>query len=123
VLHRKLQRKGIKSSRHSPKSLSGREEHLAKDVNPSVSTSIVSKAKGVIRAIALEDLKGIRRRVTARRSQRATLQGLYFHDLRQKIGYKANLVGVSVFLVDAVNTSITCPDLVCGYIDERKQTN
>jgi len=91
------------------------------DVNHCISKKIVAKAKGTRRAIALEDLRGIRRRVTARRSQRAALHSWSFHDLRQKIEYKAKLVGVPVFLVDPANTSITCPDPVCGHIDKRNR--
>ena len=68
-------------------------------------TKIVAKAEGTTRAISLEDLKGIRTRVTVRRSQRATLQSWAFFQLRAFIVYKAALAGVDVHLVDPRNTS------------------
>jgi putative transposase len=61
----------------------------------------------------LEELGGIRDRVTARRRQRATLHSWSFRDLRAKIEYKARLAGVRVVAVDPRNTSRTC--VACGH--------
>lgn len=65
--------------------------------------------------IALEDLKGIRDRVTARRRQRARLGNWPFFQLRSFVEYKARLAGVRVIAVDPANTSHACPE--CGVID------
>ena len=96
-----------------------KEARFARDVNHSISKRIVAKAKDTAHGIALEELGGIRERVTVRRRQRATLHSWSFHDLRAKIEYKAALSGVPVVMVDPRNTSRTCPS--CGCIDKRNR--
>ena len=118
-LRRKLQKKGTKSARRLLKKWSGRESRFARNTNHVISKCIVSKAQGTKRAIALENLQGIRSRVTVRRRQRDTLHSWAFFDLRQKISYKAALLGVPVILVDPRNTSRTCP--ACGWVDRRNR--
>jgi putative transposase len=118
-LRAKLQRKGTKSARRQLRQLSGKEARFAVWVNHNVSKRIVAKAEGTKRAIALENLEGIRQRVTARRSQRATLHSWSFLQLRQFVTYKAQRVGVPVVLVDPRNTSRTCP--ACDHIDKRNR--
>ena len=120
-LRRKLQAKGTKSARKRLRKLSGKERRFARDVNHVIAKTIVAKAKDTNRAIALEDLKGIRKRVTARRPQRAMLHSWSFYQLRLFITYKAVLAGVPVFLVDPWNTSRTCP--CCGCIDKANRPN
>ena len=66
---------------------------------------IVAKAKGIQRRIALEDLKGIRKGVSTRRSQRSRLHSWGFYQLRQFIEYKARLEGVQVVAVPPRGTS------------------
>ncbi len=114
-LRQKLQKKGTKSARRLLGRLSGKERRFAKDTNHSISKRIVAKAQGTQRGIALEDLGGIRDRITVRQSQRATLHSWSFDDLQQKIRYKARRAGVPVVYVDPRNTSRTCPE--CGGID------
>ncbi len=104
-LRNKLQRKGTRGSRRRLRKLAGQERRFATWVNHTLRTKIVAKAEGTTRAISLEDLKGIRTRVTVRRSQRATLQSWAFFQLRAFIVYKAALAGVDVHLVDPRNTS------------------
>ena len=118
-LRAKLQRKGTRAARRRLKKLSGKERRFAQDVNHQISKRLVAKAEGTRRAIALEDLSGIRARVTVRSCQRATLHSWSFHDLRAKITYKAALAGVPVILVEARNTSRTCP--ACGCVDKRNR--
>jgi IS605 OrfB family transposase len=120
-LRTKLQRKGSKSAKRRLRSLSGKEARFAKDVNHTISKSIVAKAQGTRHAIALEDLGGIRDRVTVRRCQRATLHSWSFYQLRSFVLYKARRAGVPVFLVDPRNTSRTCPR--CGTIDKRNRVS
>jgi IS605 OrfB family transposase len=118
-LRTQLQSKGTKSAKRKLKKLSGKEHRFAKDTNHCISKQLVTKAKGTRRAIALEDLVGIRARVTVRRSQRATLHSWSFFQLRAFVEYKARRIGVSVVLVDSRNTSRTCPQ--CGCIDKRNR--
>jgi IS605 OrfB family transposase len=120
-LRTKLQRKGTRSTKCRLRKLSGKEARFAKDVNHSISKSIVAKAQDTHRAIALEDLGGIRDRVTVRRRQQATLHSWSFYQLRSFVFYKARRIGVKVFLVDPRNTSRTCP--ACGSIDKRNRAS
>lgn len=112
-LRHKLQKKGRLGSRRRLRCLSGQERRFATWVNHNVSKQIVAKAKRTKRAIALEDLTHIRTRLRAKRSQRATLHSWAFAQLRLFVGYKAQLLGVSVHFVDPRNTSRTCP--VCAH--------
>lgn len=114
-LRPKLQALGTKSAQRKLKRLSGMERRLAKDTNHRIRKQRVVQAQGTQRAMAVEDLTGIRTRVTARRSQRAALHSWAFFQLRQFVQYKAQGAGVPVVLVDPRNTSRTCPD--CGHVD------
>lgn len=115
-LRSKLQRKGTRSARRRLRKLSGQERRYATCVNHGISKRIVRLAKGTGRGIAVEDLTGIRDRVTARKAQRAVLHSWSFFQLRAFVEYKARLAGVVVTAVDPRNTSRTCP--VCGHIDK-----
>jgi putative transposase len=118
-LRTKLQKKGTHSAKRLLKKLAGKEARFAKDVNHTISKHVVRLAQGTRRAIALEDLKGIRKRVTVRRDQRATLHSWSFFQLRMFLAYKAQLAGVTVIPVDPRNTSRTCPQ--CGCVDKRNR--
>jgi putative transposase len=118
-LRKKLQSKGTKSSRRRLKKLSGAERRFARDVNHTVSKRIVAAAKDTGRGVALEDLSGIRDRVTVRRAQRATLHSWSFFQLRAFLEYKARQAGVQIVAVDPRNTSRTCP--ACGYVDKHNR--
>jgi IS605 OrfB family transposase len=120
-LRRKLQANGTRSSKRKLKRLSGKERRFAKDTNHRISKKLVAKAKDTNRAIALEDLQGIRSRVTVRRSQRATLHSWAFYQLRSFVTYKAKQAGILVVLVNPRNTSRTCP--ACGHIDKANRPN
>lgn len=115
-LRTRLQRKGTKSAKRKLKKLSGKERRFAKDANHVVAKSIVATAKRNRQAIALEQLKGIRARVRARKPQRATLHSWAFSQLGGFIEYKARLAGVNVVYVDPRNTSRQCSE--CGYTDK-----
>jgi len=80
-LRAKLQAKGTRSTKRKLKRLSGKEHRFAKDTNHCISKKLVAKAKDTNRALALEDLQGIRKRVTVRRSRRATLHSWAFFQL------------------------------------------
>jgi len=112
-----LQSCGSKSAKRHLKRLSGKEARFKASVNHIISKKLVAKAKGTQRRIALEDLKGIRRGVTVRRSQRSRLHSWGFYQLRHFIEYKAKLLGVQVVPVYPRGTSHLCP--VCG-VEDRK---
>jgi IS605 OrfB family transposase len=120
-LRMKLQRLGTKAARRRLRQLAGQERRFAKDVNHTISKRIVETAERTKRGIALEDLKGIRTRVRARRQQRAQLHSWSFAQLRSFIGYKAQRAGVPVVLVDPLNTSRRCP--MCGHTDKANRPN
>ena len=79
-------------------------------MNHCITKEVVRVAQRTGRGIAIEDLGGIRNRVTVTRRQRRTHSSWAFHQLRQMIGYKGALGGVPVFAVDPRNTSRTCPE-------------
>jgi len=113
-LRNRLQKKGTLAAKRRLRKLAGQEYRFAKDVNHTISKRIVREAQRTKRAIALEDLTGIRMRVRARKSQRTVLHSWSFFQLQAYIAYKARQVGVSVVLVNPRNTSRTCP--ACGHI-------
>jgi IS605 OrfB family transposase len=115
----RLQAKRTHSARRLLKLRRRRERRFSTNINHTISKRIVAEAQCTQRAIALEDLKGIRARIKAPRSQRATLHSWSFNQLRQFVAYKAQLAGVAVVYVDPKNTSRTCP--ACGLVDARNR--
>jgi putative transposase len=105
--------KWTRSSRRLHRKRSRRERRFATHVNHTISKRIVAEAQRTKRAIALEDLHGIRDRVRVRRPQRAALHSWSFYQLRSFVEYKAKMAGVRVIFVDPRNTSRTCPS--CGH--------
>jgi IS605 OrfB family transposase len=77
-------------------------------------------AQGTARGIALENLKHIRERVSAKRTagkrHRTVLHGWAFAQLRAFVGYKAVLAGVPVVYVNPAYTSQTCSR--CGHCEQ-----
>lgn len=113
---RNLQRKGTRQARRKLRRISSRQQRSQRDTNHVISKKLVRHAKDTGRGIALEDLRGIRDRVTVRRRQRSRHTNWGFAQLRSFIQYKAQLSGVPVLLVDPRNTSRTCP--TCGLVDK-----
>jgi IS605 OrfB family transposase len=93
-----------------------RESRFRAHENHVISKKLVAAAKGTTRGIALEDLKGIRLRVTVGRRQRAKHSGWAFLQLRSYIEYKARLAGIPVIAVDPRDTSRTCSQ--CGHCEK-----
>jgi IS605 OrfB family transposase len=116
---RNLQRRRTESARKKLRKLKGRQARFQRDTNHCISKAIVLKAQRSGFAIGLENLKGIRTRVKARRRQRRRLHNWPFRQLRSFIEYKAQLAGIPVIPVDPRNTSRECPQ--CGQIDERNR--
>ena len=113
---RNLQRKGTKAATRKLRKLSGKQHRFQTDTNHRISKTIVQKAQDTHRAIAVENLTGIRSRITARHSQRARQSNWSFFQLKQFISYKARRAGILLVEVDPRNTSRTCP--ACGSIDK-----
>jgi putative transposase len=113
VLRANLQETGTKSAKRHLKRLSNREARFHRDINHIISKKIVAKAKDTRRAIALEDLTGIRKSVTVRRTQRSRLHSWAFYQLRGFVEYKAAIAGIPVILVNPRGTSHICPE--CGH--------
>lgn len=121
TLRTNLQSAGTKSAKRHLKKLSGRESRFHRDINHIISKKIVAKAKDTRQAIALEDLKGIRKSVTVRRTQRSRHHSWAFYQLRSFIEYKAILAGIPVILVDPRGTSHICPE--CGHNEKGNRPN
>lgn len=115
-LRSKLQSKGTKAAKRLLKKRRRKEARFAKDVNHTISKKLVERAKDTGRGIAIEELGGIRERITVRKAQRRQHHSWSFHDLRVKLEYKAKLNGVPVIAVDPRNTSRACNK--CGCIDK-----
>ncbi|MFH1484914.1 MAG: transposase [Chloroflexota bacterium] len=113
-LRARLQQKGTRAAKRLLHKRKRKEARFATHVNHCISKHIVAKAKDTCRGIAIEELNGIRSRVTVRRSQRATLHSWAFHQLRSFLEYKATLAGVPIVSVDPRHTSQECP--ACGFV-------
>lgn len=119
ALRSDLQAAGTPSARKHLKRLAGREARFRRDVNHRISRCLVRKAEGTGRGLAMEDLRGIRDRVTVRRPQRARHSSWAFHQARAFTSYKAERAGVPVLFVNPRGTSRTCP--ACGCCDKRNR--
>jgi putative transposase len=113
---RNLQHKGTRSAKRKLRKIAGKQARFQKETNHVISKRVVAKAKAQCSGIALENLGGIRERVTVQARQRARHANWGFYQLRQFISYKAILAGVPVRVVDPRNTSRQCAE--CGYTDK-----
>ncbi len=114
---KRLQRKGTKGAKKKLRRLSGKEARFRRHENHCISKSIVQTAKDTGRGIAIEDLEGIRGRITARGGDaRNRLSGWSFHQLASFLSYKAEDAGIPIVQVDPRNTSRTCS--ACGHCEK-----
>ncbi|MET9965561.1 transposase [Streptomyces sp. NPDC006356] len=109
-LRKKLQKKRTKSAKRRLKAIRRREARYATQRNHIIAKKLVHTAERTSRGIALEDLGGIRQRVTAKKDQRARLHSWAFAQLGSCIEYKAQRAGVPVVHVDPRNTSRQCSE-------------
>ena len=116
-----LQKRGTKAAKRRLRKLSGKQARFQKHTNHCISKALVLDAERTGRGLALEDLKGIRSRVTARSNQRARLGNWGFGQLGSFVSYKAKRAGVPVIFVDPRNTSRECR--ACGHIDKKNRTS
>jgi putative transposase len=111
-----LQKVGTKNAKRRLRHTAGREARFQKDANHCISKALVKKATEARKALALEDLTGIRERVTVRREHRYERHSWAFFQLRTFITYKAAWAGVPLVLVDPRNTSRMCS--ACGHSEK-----
>ena len=111
----RLQHAGTKSAKRRLKAIKRKESRFQRDVNHQISKTLVAKAAGAAKALALEDLSGIRERVTVCAAQRSYRLSWAFFQLRQQLAYKATAAGVPLLLVDPAYTSQTCS--ACGHCE------
>lgn len=109
-LRGKLQKKRTKSAARVLKRNRRREARYATQRNHIIAKKLVTTAERTSRGIGLEDLSGIRQRVTAKKDQRARLHSWAFAQLGAFVAYKAQRVGVPVIQVDPKNTSRQCSE-------------
>lgn len=119
ALKARLQSTGTWDAKKHLKRISRKERRFKKDTNHCISKQIVETAQGTNRAIALEDLKGIRSGSTVSKSFRSVLGKWAFYELASFIQYKAQLLGVPVVFVDPKYTSQQCS--VCGFISKENR--
>ncbi|MCK9407240.1 MAG: IS200/IS605 family accessory protein TnpB-related protein [Methanothrix sp.] len=105
---------GTDSAKRHLKKLSGKEARFHRDVNHCISKKLVAKAIDTSSAIVLEDLSGIRERITVPKAQRRKQHNWSFYQLRQYIDYKAAIAGVPLICIDPAYTSQECP--ICHLI-------
>ena len=126
-LRKVLQKKaslGTRSSRRRcrqlQKRLSGKEKRFQKHINHEISRRIVNNAVKSQRAIALEDLSGIRERTNQlprNKQERRKSNSWSFYMFRQYLTYKCVLAGVPLYFVNPAYTSKSC--YKCGHIGNR----
>lgn len=109
------QRRNSRNARRRLRRMAKRQAGFQRDANHRIAKQIVAKALASNSGIAVEDLNGIRGRVTVRKTQRSRLGNWGFHQLRLFVTYKARLAGLPVIAVDPRNTSRTCSR--CGHCD------
>ncbi|GAA4508389.1 RNA-guided endonuclease TnpB family protein [Actinoallomurus oryzae] len=110
-----IQAKRTRSAKQLLKKRSRREQRHAAYLNHKISKTVVAVAQRTERGVALEQLQGIRERVTVPRDQRARLSCWPFHQLGEFIAYKARRAGVPFIEVDPAYTSQRCPR--CGHTE------
>ena len=112
-----LQARGSLSAKRHLRKLAGCQRRFQKDVNHTISKRLVAEAERTKRAIALENLKGIRQRTRVKGpEQRARHSNWAFSQLRQFVAYKARRAGIPVVYVDPKYTSQRC--YACGHTEK-----
>mgnify|MGYP001582435546 FL=1 len=114
-----FQSTNTKGARRRLKKMAGKQANFQRDVNHTISKRLVQYAKDTKAALSLENLTGIRDRMTVRVRQRARHHNWSFRQLREFLTYKAQRAGVPLLFVDPRNTSRTCSR--CGFVDKRNR--
>ncbi len=112
-----LQRTGTRRAKRTLRKMSRKASRFCRHVNHVISKQLVHSALSSRKALALEDLTGIRERANGfSREMRWQMGNWAFFQLANFVTYKARKAGVSVVFVDPRNTSRTCS--VCGHCDK-----
>lgn len=112
-----LQSKGTKNAKRHLQRIRRRTANYQRWVNHNISKQLVQNALFSRKALALEDLKGIRERASAfSREMKWQMGNWAFAQLGGFIAYKAKRTGLPVVFVDPRNTSRTC--YACGHCDK-----
>ena len=117
-----LQKAGTKRAKRSLKKMSRKAGRYSRWLNHNISKQLVQSALLSRKALALEDLTGIRERANGfgrdakSKEMRWQMGNWAFDQLKQFVVYKARRAGVPVIFVDPRNTSRTCS--ACGHCDK-----
>jgi putative transposase len=111
---RGLQKRGTKAAKRRLRKLSGKQARFQKHTSHCISKSLVLDAERTGRGIALEELKGIRSRVTARSNQRARLGNWAFAQLGAFVAYKAKRVDLNAARNIRAKAAVTPPPVLAA---------
>lgn len=115
---KKLQSNGSKAAKRCLKKISGKEKRCVQQKNHAVSKAIIAEAvRSGTRALVMEKLKHIRKRIKAGKRVRFRLHRWAFDQLQEFIEYKAQAEGIEVMYVNPAYTSKTCS--FCGFRGSR----
>jgi len=116
-IRRLLQAKGTKSAKKHLKRIRQKQSRFSRDTNHVISKRLVATAANSRKALAIEDLSGIRDRANCFSREMRWLMGNWaFDQLKQFLVYKAEAAGIPLVSVDPRNTSRTCSK--CGHCDK-----
>ena len=112
-----LQSCGKKGAKRRLLTISRKQSRFVRWANHNLSKQLVATALEAGKALALEDLTGIRERSTGYSASMRWLLGNWaFFQLREFVAYKSEDVGLPVLFVGARNTSRTCSR--CGHCEK-----
>jgi putative transposase len=114
---RGLQQNGKKGAKRRLKAISRKQSRFVRHTNHVISKQLVATASKAGKALALEDLSGIRERSNGYAASMRWLLGNWaFFQLRAFVEYKTADTGLPVTLVDPKNTSRRCSH--CGHCEK-----
>ena len=114
---RQLQKRNTRSAYKRLQKTRCRQSRFVKNTNHVISKTLVGRALHSRKALAIEDLSGIKERASVFGKQMRWLMGNWaFDQLRQFLGYKCEAAGIPLILIDPRNTSRTCSK--CGYCEK-----
>jgi putative transposase len=122
--HQRKASQGTRSSRRRcrqlQKRLAGRERRFQRNQNHIISKAIIARTSETGRAVAVEDLTGIRERTNGQprcTDERRRSNGWAFFQLRSFIAYKARAAGIPFVVVPPQYTSQMCHE--CLHMGQR----
>ena len=112
-----LQKCGKKAAKRRLCAISRKQSRFVQWANHNISKQLVQTALLAGKALAVENLTGIRERANGFAAEMRWLMGNWaFSQLKQFVLYKAADVGLAVYQIDPRNTSRTCS--VCGHCEK-----